>query len=131
MVKSKKSSRILWYLAIGFLSIITLSWLDELLSLPSIIFGGAPHSNWRESALESVVALLVWIPLHFGTKRILERLYYLEDFIRVCAWCRKIGDGDDWVPLEEYFSKGFEIKTSHGICPTCAKQHFGKIPKRN
>lgn len=130
MARSKKASRILWYQANGFLIIISHAGMDELISLPSRIFGGVPHSNWRESALESVVALLVWIPLYFFTRRILERLYYLDDFVRVCAWCRKIGDGADWIPLEEYFSKGFDIKTSHGICPTCARQHFGSSPKR-
>jgi hypothetical protein len=114
----------LWYQALGFLIIIALSWMDELLGLPKRFFGGEFHSNWHESAMESVVALAVWLPLFLGTKRMLDRLYYLEDFIRICAWCRKINDGDRWIPLEEYLSKGFDVKTSHGICPDCAKEHL-------
>lgn len=128
MIKSKKTSRILWYQAISFLLIIALSWMDELLSLPSRLFGGVQHSDWHEGAMESFVALAVWLPLFLGTRRILARLYYLEDFIRVCAWCRKIGDGDRWIPLEEYLAKGFDIRTSHGICPECAAQHFRGTP---
>jgi hypothetical protein len=128
MTTTKTSSQLLWYEAFGFLLIIALSWLNELLSLPSRVFGGVPHSNWRESAMESLVALAVWLGLFLITKRILQRLYYLENFIRVCAWCRKIGEGDKWLSLEEYFSEGFAIKTSHGICSECANNLRAKRP---
>lgn len=78
--------------------------------------------------MESLVALFVWLALFLTTRRLLERLYYLEDFVRVCAWCRKISDGDKWVSLEEYFAEGFAIKTSHGICPECANDLRTKKP---
>jgi len=122
MAQSKQSRRILWYQAFGFLVIITLSWLDELLSLTARFFGGAKYSNWRESAIETIVVLAVWLPLFVITKRILARLYYLEGFLRVCAWCRKIGRDNEWLLLEQFLSRGFDVKTSHGICPECAKQ---------
>jgi hypothetical protein len=122
MINRKKAQRILWYEAIGFLLIIALSWLDELLSLPARLFGGVQHTNWREAAMETTIVLAVWLVVFVFTKRLLVRLYYLEGFLRVCAWCRKIGHDDEWMPLETYFSKGFDIKTSHSICPACAKK---------
>jgi hypothetical protein len=122
MAQSKQSRRILWYQAFGFLVIITLSWMDELLSLSARFLGGAKYSNWHESAMETIVVLAVWFPLFVVTKRILARLYYLEGFLRICAWCRKIGRDNEWLLLEQYLSKGFEVRTSHGICPECAKQ---------
>ena len=128
MPRSQKTRRILWYQAAGFLTIIALSWLDELLSLPSVLFGGMAHSNWRESAMETVVIMLVWIPSFVLTRRLLARLFYLENFLRICAWCRKIGHQDQWLPIEEYFSRGFAIETSHSICPECAREHFPKAP---
>ena len=69
------------------------------------------------------------LPLFLTTKQVLARPFYLEGFIRICAWCRKIGDGDKWMPLGNCFSKGFAIKTSHGICPECQKQLFQKTPR--
>ena len=128
MVTSKKTSHILWYQAVGFLLVIALSWADEFLFLPSRLFGGVKHSDWHEALMESFVAMVVWLLMFLGTKRILARLHYYQEFIRVCAWCRKINDGEKWVPLEEYFSKGFDTKTSHGMCPECAKRHFPKTP---
>jgi hypothetical protein len=128
MFNSKKSRRILWYQASGFLLIIALSWLDELWSLPSRLFGGVEHSNWHESALETTIILAVWLPIFVLTKRLLARLFYLEHFLRICAWCRKIGHDDQWLPIEEYFSSGFQVETSHSICPECAREHFPKAP---
>lgn len=118
-------SRILWYQALGFLVIIALSWLDELISLPRLLFGGPPTApDWHEAALETALTLAVWLPVFLVTRRLLARLYHVERFIRVCASCRRIGDGDEWMPMEEYFAKGFDQRTSHPICLDCAKIHL-------
>ena len=81
--------------------------------------------------METVVTLAVWLPVFVLTKRLVAHLYYLEGFLRVCAWCRKIGHEDKWFPIEEYFSKGFAIKTSHGICPKCAEDQLHKLPENS
>ncbi len=125
MKSQRPQSRILWYQTLGFLVIITLSWLDELISLPRLLFGGAPTApDWHEAALESAVALAVWLSVFLITRKLLTRLYYVERFIRVCASCRRIGDGDEWMPMEDYFAKGFDQRTSHPICLDCAKTHL-------
>ncbi len=118
----KKPQLILWCENIGFSAMILLSWANEFLDLPRHVFGGNTQINWRESAMETVLVLIVWTTVHVVTKRLLERLYYLEGFIHVCAWCRKVAHGDEWLPLEKYFERGFSIKTSHGMCPECAKK---------
>jgi hypothetical protein len=122
MIFSEKAQRILWYQHMGFACIIALSWLNELLGLPRLIFGGDILGNWRESLLETVLVVLVWAGVVTGTRRLLNRLHYLEDFLRVCAWCRKISHGGEWMPIEEFFAKGFGTTTSHSICPSCAEQ---------
>ena len=122
-MKYKKNTYfILWIEAIGFISIITLSWLDEMIGLPRLLFGAPPPVNWHEAVIETVIVLLAWLSVHTLTKRLLERLHYLEEFLRVCAWCRKIAHDDEWLPIEEYFSREFATKTSHGLCPDCAKK---------
>jgi hypothetical protein len=121
-INQKKPSVVLWYIHSGFLLIILLSWLDELIALPYLLWGGpSPHGNWRESVIETVIALSVWAIVFTYTRRVINRVYYLEGFLTVCAWCRKIHHDDQWIPIEEYVQRGFHAKTSHGMCPTCAK----------
>jgi hypothetical protein len=110
---------IYWIEAIGFTAIIALSWANELIGLPGIIFGGPVTTNWHAAIIETCIALLVLSAVHLMTRKILKRLYYLEEFLRVCSWCRKIGYNGTWVPIEEYFGREFATKTSHSICPEC------------
>jgi hypothetical protein len=100
---------------------IMLSWLDELILLPQLVFGRSTlHGDWHESMIETLVALLVWIVVFRNARRILNRVYFLEGFLTVCAWCKKIKHDDQWIPPEEYVKKGFRTGTSHGMCPACA-----------
>ncbi len=121
MKTTRKAQHILAYESLGFAAIILLSWVDEVFSLPYRLFGGVGHSNWRESMLETAVVLVVWAGVYGLTQRLLKRLHYLEGFLRVCAWCRKIGHEDEWLPLEQYFDRHLDTKTTHAICPGCAR----------
>jgi hypothetical protein len=128
MINRELPRRLLWYLCGGFLVLIALTWADELLSLPSLLFGGEPHPpNWRESAMETVAALAVGVPLYIIMRRIVVRLYYLEGFLRICAWCKKINLDDQWLPVDEYFKEGFDTDTTHGMCPTCFENMKRKL----
>jgi hypothetical protein len=111
-----KNSRylLLWIEGAGFLTLAVMAWFDEF------------HSDWKESALESGVVLAVWAIVHFFTWRLIARLHYLEGFLRVCAWCKKIDHQGKWVPIEEFFDQRFQTESTHGICPTCAAE-FGKV----
>ncbi len=118
----KKVARILWYETLGFIALIALSWLNELVSLPHHIFGSGQHSSWHEATLETIVLVGVWVVVFFFTKRLLRQLYFLDQFLRVCAWCKKVGHDDEWFVPEEYFEKGLNISTSHGMCPECQRK---------
>ena len=56
------------------------------------------------------------------TLRLLGRLQHLEDLLRVCAWCRKIGYKGKWLRMEDYFAQGHNLYTTHGMCPDCLKK---------
>jgi hypothetical protein len=123
MYVSKRGSRVLWYECAGFGLIIFLSWLNELVDLARYLMGGTGHSvDARKGVVLTLVVLLVWLVVFRLTRRLVEHLHYLEGFLRVCAWCRKIGHGDRWVQIEEYFAEGFQIETTHGMCPECLKK---------
>jgi hypothetical protein len=54
---------------------------------------------------------------------LLEDLPELSDItglVRLCAWCHKIGQGDDWINLGEYMERDLKLKVTHGMCGDCA-----------
>ena len=123
MINRKKGQQILWYESIGFLLLIVLSWLNKLVRLPHVLFGTGKHESlFHEAMMETFVMVGVWLVVILFTKRLLGRLHYLEGYLRVCAWCRKVGHEDGWATLENYFAQGFDIDASHGMCPECQQK---------
>jgi hypothetical protein len=119
----KSGSRVIWYECFGFGLILLLSWLNQLVDLPHLLVGGEAHaSKWRDSAMETMLILLIWAFVLSLTKRLVQRLHYLEGLLRVCAWCRKVGHHGKWMRLEDYFAEGLQIGTTHGVCPDCLKK---------
>lgn len=126
MENENKAHRILWYECIGFLCIILLSWLDELLRLPQRFLGGVSRTNWREAAIETAAIFFVWLVVFILTKRIVVRLHYLEGMVRMCAWCRKLDQDGKWVPFEEYIVRDMPAATSRGMSPDCEAKLLGR-----
>ena len=102
--------------------LVAISWMDEWCDLPSLLFGSSPGHNWHEAALETFMILAAGVPTFVLTRRLAKRLVYLEGFLRVCAWCRKIGVQDEWISVEGYFDRELKTRTSHGVCPECASK---------
>ncbi len=124
MQKQCVSARVFWYQSFGFLTIMGLGWLDELVGLGSLILGHNDYIfRFRQSALEMLLVLAVWLLVAGATRRLCARLRHVESFMRVCAWCRRIDYGNRWMKLEDFLRHGFDTPTSHGICDEClAKQ---------
>ncbi len=122
-----KSNRILWVEATAFSLVIVLSWLTEAIRLPHLLYGEAFTPNWYRALLRTVVIVLIWIWVHLATKKLLRRLHYLEEFLRVCSWCRKISYGNEWIEMERYLNSKFATKTSHGMCPDCLRKKKDEI----
>jgi len=117
-----KSNGILWVEAIAFFSIIVLSWLTEVIRIPHLLYGESFTPNYHRAILRTVVIFFIWLWVHLSTKRLLRRLHYLEEFLRVCSWCRKVSYGDQWIEMEKYLKSKFSTKTSHGMCPDCLQK---------
>jgi hypothetical protein len=116
------ASGIIWLEIAAFLTVIVISWVNELSGLESSLFGDTHTPNWIDPSIETVATILVAIPTIFFTWRFTKRLYYLEGFLRVCAWCQKVGEGDHWISIEEFAHKTLNTRMTHGICPTCSQK---------
>jgi len=119
MRNTRPGSQVVWLELVGFVVIIALSWANELAGLPRLLLGGAQQTDWRESVVETLVVVVVAVPVIMFTRRIVSRLHYLEGFLRICAWCKRLNRDDEWIPVEEFFQRGFETMTSHAICSEC------------
>jgi hypothetical protein len=108
--------------AAGFLLIVLIIWMDELLDLPHILLGAAPTPvRWGEGAIESLLTLAVGVAVVTITVRAFRRIEYLESLIVMCAWCRRVRSGREWVTVESFLERQHQSRTSHGICETCAQ----------
>ena len=130
MKKNSYLTRIVLYQHFGFLAIIAICWLDELLKLPSLIFSDHPFAFvFRRSTLDMLIVLAVWFIVSGSTRRALARIRYLEGFLRVCSWCRRIDYHGDWISPEEFMKQGFDTPTTHGICPECLRRQREAIER--
>jgi hypothetical protein len=123
MKKNSQLSKIELYQNLGFLCIVIICFLDDLLRLSALIFSGHPFAFfYQRSSLDILLVLAVWFLVSRSTRRVLKRLNYLEKFMRVCAWCRRIHYKGEWMPLEEFMQQSFDTPTTHGICKECLRQ---------
>lgn len=58
-----------------------------------------------------VTGVLLW--------REVQEVWHYQEYVRICAWCRKIGVKDKWISIEDWIDSELERKTTHGICEDC------------
>src|SRR5262249_24047181 len=114
---------------IGFGSVIALVWLDEYVDLPDRFFGALktplrPQEFW----LEALTVLFVAIVIVAATLWVFQRLRFLEGFIQVCALCRKVNVGEEWVSFEQYLKRETDVQLSHSIYHEC--RAAANVPRR-
>ena len=130
MKKNSQLTRIVLYQNLGFLGILAICYLNDLLKLPAGVFSEHPFAFvFSRSMLDMLLVLAVWFLVSSSTRRILDRIRYLEKFMRVCAWCRRINFKGEWMPLEEFMRQGFDTPTTHGICTECLHKQQAAIEK--
>jgi hypothetical protein len=114
--------------ALGFALIIVGVWVAEFLRLPHLLFGEPAVVSWTRALLRSSFILLIWGGVYLTTRQLVNRLHELEEFLRLCSWCRRIEHDGKWLTIEEFFGSHLTTETSHGICPECAEKQFPKTP---
>ena len=120
---------ILLYEAIGFLTLMVLAWANEIFDIPHLILGSPPTKvNVREALFESGCVLVLGVIVMAITRKFLNHIRYLEGFVVVCAFCKKVRIGENkWIPIEEFVSDRAEVEFSHAYCPACMEEHYGHL----
>jgi DNA-binding response OmpR family regulator len=51
------------------------------------------------------------------------RVRQLEDLLPICCYCKKVRDDQNyWEQVEDFVSRHYQVRFSHGICPDCFKR---------
>jgi hypothetical protein len=60
-------------------------------------------------------------------KALYAEVQLLRGILPICSFCKKIRNEDErWEPLEKYISERSDAQFSHGLCPDCARKHYGE-----
>lgn len=108
--------RVLLYEVVAFTILLIAIWIGSLLP---ILLRGRSAMEWEDPILETTALVLVAVPTLLLSKRILDRLHYLEGFLRLCAWCHRVNVNGEWILVEEFLKRRLSTQTSHGICESC------------
>ncbi len=113
---------------------VSLTIANELLDLPSYLFGDMPTSLSQrkgEVMMEIFIYLIVLsASFYIFEKKIKSQIKILEGFIPICANCKKIRQDIDWKVLEDYISENSLAKFSHTICPECTRKLYPELADR-
>ncbi len=64
------------------------------------------------------------------TSALSDEVSMLSGLLPICSYCKKIRDeSNQWMPVEQYITQRSEASFTHGVCPECAKKHFGQYLK--
>ena len=62
---------------------------------------------------------------------ILLRLKKLHEFVTVCAWTNRVRFQGQWLRLDEYLKKQFNLTVSHSLSPEAAEEMRIEIEELN
>ncbi len=128
MTKDIITKKLILYQMVGYGIVMFLIIGDEVLDLPHNIFGApATPINWLEAFIESSYVFVLFAFSTYLSWRLLKRIKYLEGFLPVCSFCKRIRVGENWIPIEKYISEHSEADFTHGLCPECMEKHYGSL----
>jgi hypothetical protein len=107
---------------LGFIMIICLIWVNEVLRVGDAIFGAQPA--WlRACALTAGVIIVGFITIAHSFHQ--ER-QVLRGIITICSYCKKVQlDEAAWQRVDEFVAGKTMAEFSHGICPDCYTKMVG------
>lgn len=129
-ILSNKSitNKLIVYEITGFIVVIISDWIVALFDPPYNKFKPAfSLVVIKETALETVIHLILCIIVVYWTMKLIKKLKYLEGFMVICANCKRIRIDENWVQIEKIISDNSNLMLSHGICDDCSEKLYGDI----
>ena len=110
--------------------------LAALQPLGRLWFESIWHVNetLAEELVNAGIQISVFLVLAAFTTRIARQdaalkreVVQLRGLLPTCMMCKNIREEDgSWVAVEKYVSERSEAQFSHGLCPPCAREHYGE-----
>ena len=126
MTKDIITKKLIVYQLIAYGILLFLIVGDEIVDFPHTVFGfPATPINWVEAFIEGIYVIVLSAISLYLSRRLLRRVKYLEGFLPICSFCKKIRIGEDWKQIEDYIRHHSAAEFSHGMCPECGKKHYG------
>jgi hypothetical protein len=124
--KTVLARRVIASVVCGFILIVLLIWVDEFYDLSAARDGMSFRTlRLAETLVETILILMLALTTVMYLLRFIRRIKHLEGLLPVCASCKNIRVGDQWIPIETYISEHSDALFSHGICPDCARELYG------
>jgi len=124
MTKGGFAGRIVMLEMLGFAVIFIFLWLSEILDLPHLVFGApATPVNIVESAMTSVMVLVLAVAVVMTTYRLIQTVSSLEMLFTICPQCKRVHVDEEWISLEDYMTVHSRAMFSRHLCPRCAQEY--------
>ena len=132
ITKNILATRVIIYQLIGYGILLFLIVGDEVFDFPHTVFGfPSTPINWVEALIEgSYIIVLCLFSIHLSL-RLLKEIKFLEGYLPICSYCKKIRDGEEWRSIEGYVSDHSEALFTHGLCPECTEKYYGEFIHRD
>lgn len=89
-------------------------------------------TSWTTQLCAGVGMLALFFRLSYESELAIEKsrgatlTEALQGFIPICMHCKSIRDEQQhWKSLERYVADRSKVRFSHGLCPDCARTHYG------
>jgi hypothetical protein len=109
-------------LGLGVLSLLPIAGAFLLIN------GIGALASWQRNHRRRQV-YLAWMQetqLRQQLEQALAEVKTLQGMLSICAWCKRIRNEDEWLPVEEYVKERSQADFTHGICPHCLGQQLKK-----
>lgn len=129
-MKSKPMQSIFGWQVFILLVFLALTFANEVLDLPYLVFGDQP-TTWSQRSGEIFIEIFIFISVVALEiclfRRLVGRIKILEGFLPICANCKKIRHQDQWEQIENYISKNSLARFSHSLCPDCQAKLYPEL----
>ena len=121
-----------WATALALIAYAGFSGAAVQLNTRGPLFLSMTAASWGAEVMVAVAMIGVFFRLAYEAELQRQRQVgqsmarVLAGFLPICMWCKSIRVGDDrWQKLEHYVGERSDVTFSHGLCPTCARDHYG------